>query len=146
MLHLSRSLNTSFSRCLMAGLACGIIAAILNAAYSYFYGNLTGFAVSVFDPLLIFFGVPLLFMIAGFILYEMVEYIKGGRLLFTILAIMLVIAATIVALNKYGKEMDGLLLGINLISGLILAFLLPYLATHAKIFMDNDEFSESADS
>ena len=146
MLHLSRSLNTSFSRWLMAGLACGIIAAILNAGYSYFYGKLTGFAVTVFDPLLIFFGVPLLFMIAGFILYEMVEYIKRGGLLFTVLSLLLVIIATIVALNKYGKEMDGLLLGINLISGLILAFLLPYLATHARIFMDNDEFSESADS
>ena len=146
MLHLSRSLNTSFSRCVMAGLVCGILAGVLNAGYTYLYGKVTGFTISVFDALLIFFGVPLLFIIAGFILYEMVEYIKRGRLWFTILSLLLVITAIILALASSGKAMDGHLPGVILITGLLIAFLLPYLATHARIFMDDKEFSESADS
>lgn len=142
MLHLSRSLNTSFSRCLLAGFACGILAAALNVVYALLYGRVTGFAVAMFDPLLIFVGFPLFFSIAGLILYEMVEYVKRGKMIFTVLSLLLTVTAIIVALT-YRKEMEGLLLGVILITGLLLSFLLPFLATHARIFMDNEEFTES---
>jgi hypothetical protein len=41
--------------------------------------------------------------------------------------------------------MRGLLLGIEILTGLVIALLLPFLATHPKIFMENEEFSESVD-
>jgi hypothetical protein len=41
--------------------------------------------------------------------------------------------------------MHGLLLGIEIVTGLIVALLLPFLATHPRIFMENEEFSESVD-
>jgi hypothetical protein len=47
--------------------------------------------------------------------------------------------------SQYEKGMEGFLLGITIITGLLMAFLLPYLATHAKIFMDKEELSESAE-
>jgi hypothetical protein len=147
MLHLARSINTSISRCLMAGLACGILAAVLHAGYIYLYGSVTDFTGGMLlSPLPIFIGVPLLYMLAGFILFEMVEYIKKGRLIFMILLLLLTTIAIILASTRYGEEMEGLMLGIILINGLLLSLLLPYLATHAKIFMDKEEFSESADT
>ena len=71
MMHLARSKNTSFSRSLMAGLACGIFAALWNIVYAYFYRKATDFTgAAVFEPLLIFVAFPLLFMITGFIFFE----------------------------------------------------------------------------
>ena len=46
----------------------------------------------------------------------------------------------------YNEGIEGLLLGIILITGLLISFMLPFLATHAKIFMDKEEFSESTES
>jgi hypothetical protein len=147
MLHLARSLNTSTSRCLMAGLACGILAALLNAGYTYLYGKFADISGGMLlSPLVFFIGVPILFVLAGFILFEMVEYVKKGRLIFSILFLLLTAFATIMALSRYDEGMEGLVAGHILINGLLISLLLPFLATHAKIFMDKDEYSESADA
>jgi hypothetical protein len=146
MLHLSRSLNTSTSRCLMAGLACGILAAVLNAVYTYIYGNATNLSHGMLlSPVTFFIGVPILFLAAGFIFFEMVEYIKKGRFIFSILFLLLTALATMIVLNMYEGAMEGFVAGLIIINGLLISLLLPYLATHAKLFMDRDEYSESAD-
>jgi hypothetical protein len=146
MLHLSRSLNTSTSRCLMAGLACGILAAVLNAIYTYFYGNSADLSHGMLlSPVTFFIGIPILFLLAGFILFEMVEYVKKGRIIFSILFLLLTALATIIALNRYDQGMDGLVAGLIIINGLLISLLLPYLATHAKLFMDKEEYRESED-
>ena len=141
--------NTSFSRSLMAGLICGIIAAVANAAYNFYYRKATGFESSGFiEPLIIFIAFPLLLIIAGIIFFEMVEYIKRGKLLFTILFLVLMLTAIFVDLFTQGTQQlmsgtRGLLFGMEIITGLLIAFLLPFLATHPKIFMEQEELSES---
>jgi drug/metabolite transporter (DMT)-like permease len=144
MIHLAHSKNTSISRSLMAGLACGIVAAVLNVAYSYFYRKATGFTgAALFEPLIIFIAFPLLFLIAGFIFFEMADTIKKGRPIFTILFLTLMCIGTILNLNNGVVGKEGLIMGIVLITGILIALLLPFLATHPKIFMDKEGLSES---
>ncbi|HZJ59422.1 MAG TPA: hypothetical protein VFD24_04070 [Chitinophagaceae bacterium] len=146
-MHLAATKNTSFSRSLLAGIVCGILAAILNLAYTTFYRKATDFtSFKVVEPLLIFIAFPLLFVIAGFIFFEMVENIKKGRLYFTILSLVMMGVALVFGLRQLDKGIGDLLFGIILITGLLVSLLLPFLATHPKIFMDKEELSESTDS
>jgi len=146
-MHLAATKNTSFSRSLLAGIVCGILAAILNLAYTTFYRKATDFtSFKVVEPLLIFIAFPLLFVIAGFIFFEMVENIKKGRLYFTILSLLMMGVALVFGLRQLNKGIGDLLFGIILITGLLVSLLLPFLATHPKIFMDKEELSESTDS
>lgn len=146
-MHLAATKNTSFSRSLLAGIVCGILAAILNLAYTTFYRKATDFtSFKVVEPLLIFIAFPLLFVIAGFIFFEMVENMKKGRLYFTILSLVMMGVALVFGLRQLDKGIGDLLFGIILITGLLVSLLLPFLATHPKIFMDKEELSESTDS
>jgi len=146
-MHLAATKNTSFSRSLLAGIVCGILAAILNLAYTTFYRKATDLtSFKVVEPLLIFIAFPLLFVIAGFIFFEMVENIKKGRLYFTILSLVMMGVALVFGLRQLDKGIGDLLFGIILITGLLVSLLLPFLATHPKIFMDKEELSESTDS
>ena len=146
-MHLAATKNTSFSRSLLAGIVCGILAAILNVVYTVFYRKATDFtAYKVVEPLLIFIAFPLLFVIAGFIFFEMVENIRKGRVYFTILSLIMMGVALLFGLRQLEKGIGDLLFGIILITGLLVSLLLPFLATHPKIFMDKEELSESIDS
>lgn len=146
-MHLASTRNTSFSRSLLAGMICGILAAILNVVFTAFYRKATDFtAYKVVDPLLIFIAFPLLFVIAGFIFFEMVENITKGRLYFTVLSLIMMTIALFFGLRQLEKKIGDLLSGIVLISGLLVSLLLPFLATHPKIFMDKEELSESTDA
>jgi len=145
--HSASSKNTSFSRSLLAGIVCGILAAILNLVYTVYYRKVTDFTgYKVVEPLLIFIAFPLLFVIAGFIFFEMVENIRKGRLYFTVLSLVMMAIALIFGLRQLERGIGDLLFGITLITGLIVSLLLPFLATHPKIFMDKEELAESTDS
>jgi hypothetical protein len=76
----------------------------------------------------------------------MVENIRKGRLYFTTLSLVMMAIALIFGLRPLEKGIGDLLFGIILITGLIVSLLLPFLATHPKIFMDKEELSESIDS
>jgi len=76
----------------------------------------------------------------------MVENIKKGRLYFTTVSLVMMAIALFFGLRQLEKKIGDLLFGIILISGLLVSLLLPFLATHPKIFMDNEELSESTDS
>ena len=142
--------NTSFSRSVIAGLICGIIAAVLNAVYDYFFRNATGFDKDkLISPLVIFSAVPIILIIAGVIFFEMAEFMKRGRLIFTTLFLVIMLVAIAIDLTVRGNSnslprTNGLLLGMEIVTGLIIAFLLPFLATHPWIFMENEELSESS--
>ena len=146
-MHLAAKHHTSISRSLLAGFACGIIAAFLDVVYNVIYMDASGKSGSVlFAPVLIFIGIPLFFIVGGVIFYEMVEYIKSGRLFFTLLFLLLMIIAVVTELNDGGKAMKGLVLGLVLITGLLTALLIPFFATHEKIFMDKEDLIESKET
>jgi hypothetical protein len=141
--------ESSFSRALLAGLICGIITAALVAFYTFEYRKITDFkGLGYLEPLIIFLAFPLLLVIAGFIFLGMVEQFKNGELLFVVLALLVTAGVIVfVLVTKEGPVMSGskgLLLGITAIAGLIIAFLLPFLGTHPKIFMEKEELLESA--
>jgi hypothetical protein len=143
MIHWAHSKNTSISRSIMAGLACGIVAAVLIVTYGYFFRKATGFSgVPFFEPMVLFIACPLLFVVAGAIFFGMADSVKKGGLLFTALFLTLTIVGAIVNIDG-GAEQEGLFLGMILITGTMLSFLLPYLATHPKLFMDKQELEES---
>lgn len=145
-MHLAVQKNTSLSRSLLAGLVCGIIAAFLNAGYTFFYRRATELSgYKIIEPMLIFIAFPIIFVAAGIIFFEMVENLKRGRLFFIIAFLASMVIAIIFDL-QLERGIRELLLGIIIITGLLLSFLLPFLATHPKIFMDEEELSESVDS
>jgi hypothetical protein len=141
--------ESSFSRALLAGLICGIITAALIAFYTFEYRKMTDFkGLGYIEPLLIFIAFPLLLVIAGFVFLGMVELFRNGELLFVVLALLVTIGAIVfILVTKEGPVMSGgkgLLLGVTAIAGLVIAFLLPFLGTHPKIFMEREELLESA--
>jgi hypothetical protein len=141
--------ESSFSRALLAGLICGIIGAALIAFYTFEYRKITEFkGLGFLEPMVIFIAVPLLMVLAGFLFLGMVEQFKNGEFLYILLALVLTIGGLVVVLIvKAGPVLSGskgLLLGIITIGGLISTFLLPFLGTHPKIFMEEEELLESA--
>jgi len=141
--------ESSFSRALLAGLISGIVAAVLIVIYSLEYRKITGFKeLGIVEPLIIFVTLPLLLVLAGFVFLGMVELFKQGELYFTLLALLLTVGTIIFELVfKEGQALSGskgLTIGIVAIAGLIISFLLPFLGTHPKIFMEKEELLESA--
>ncbi len=139
--------TTSFSRALLAGVICGLIAALVNVIYDFVYRRIADFHIDkLISPFPIFIGFPLMMAIAGIIFWILVEYLKQGKLVFTIIFFL----ATLVALAfdifgpNVSSQMTGLLLGMIIVSGILIAFLLPYLATHPGIFMEQEELKESS--
>jgi hypothetical protein len=141
--------NSSFSRALLAGLICGIIAAVLVLIYASQYRKLTDFTgMAYIEPLLIFIAFPLFMVFAGFVFIGMVEVFKNGELLF-IISVLLLTAGAIIFDSVYNRGplmsgREGLVFGMVLITGLIAALLLPFLGTHPKLFMEEEELLESA--
>jgi len=141
--------ESSFSRALLAGVICGIIAAVLIILYASQYRKLTGFGgLTYIEPSIIFVAGPMFMVLAGFIFLGMVEVFKNGETLFVIAALVLTVAAVIFDTVYNGGPLlsgrEGLILGVVLIAGLIVSFLLPFLGTHPKIFMEKEELLESA--
>ena len=141
--------ESSFSRALLAGVICGILSAVLVSIYTYEFRKITDFkGLGFLEPNIIFVAFPLLMVIAGFIFLGMVEVFKNGEFLFILVALLLMIGGIVfVLVSREGAVMagaTGLLLGVIGIAGLIMSFLLPFLGTHPKIFMEKEELLESA--
>ena len=98
--------TTSFSRALLAGVICGLIAALVNVVYDFVYRRITDFhSDKLISPFPIFMGFPLMMAIAGIIFWILVEYLKQGKLVFTIIFFL----ATLVALafDIFGQMSAG---------------------------------------
>jgi len=145
-MHLAAQKNTSLSRSLLAGLVSGLIGAFLAAGYTFFYRKATDISgYKIVEPMLIFLVIPIIVISTGLIFFELADNMKKGRMFFTIISLFVTLAAIFLVL-KLDKGIRELLLGIVLITGLLISFLLPFLATHPKLFMDEEELSESAES
>ena len=146
MQHFAAQKNTSLSRSLLAGLVSGLVGAFLAAGYTFFYRKATDVSgYKIVEPMLIFLVIPIIVISTGLIFFEMADNMKKGRMFFTIISLFVTLAAIVLVL-KLDKGIRELLLGIVLITGLLISFLLPFLATHPKLFMDEEELSESVDS
>jgi hypothetical protein len=132
-----------FSKSLLAGLLSGIVAAAANLVYSIVYRESTGFATAeIIMPLSIFIGFPILLAMAGGAYYLLQGHLHAGNRWFIFLCIALMaslVLATILDTKRNGgalfSGLRGLCLGMEIITCLLAAFLIPYLARHPKIYV-----------
>lgn len=128
----------TFSRSVMAGLFAGIVATLVNLVFDFFYREVTQFNPSqVVNVASIIFASILFSIVAGLLYYFIVPYANKSRLLFVILFIALTVFFTYLAFTvhrsddaKVSSQFHGLFGGVIIITGVIDALLIPYMARH----------------
>ena len=139
---------TLLSRGILAGLFVGILASAINLLFEYIYRSATSYQFAEYVNInsIIFFTIPTL-VAAGIVYAVIMQYVKKGRWVYTILALALTaIVALFIPLGPNmlpnGEAMPasarGLTMGIEIITGLMGAFALPYFAEHPKIWSDTN--------
>lgn len=131
------------TRGIMGGLFVGIGAAVINLLFELVYRKITGYEFSEYVNInsIIFFTIPTL--VVGGIVYSIIrEYVKKGMLVYMIGAGVLTIVVAFIPLGPNmlptGAPMPasarGLTLGIEIITGLLGTFALPYFVEHPKVW------------
>ena len=133
------------TRGILGGLFVGIATAVLGLAFDFIYRKVTNYQFSEYVNInsIIFFCIPT--MVVGGIVYSLLlEYVKNGLMIYIVLCVVLTIVVAFIPLGPNmlpsGKQMPGaarnLTMGIEIITGLMGAFALPYFAKHAEIWGD----------
>lgn len=136
--------QTRLSKDLLTGVFAGILATLANLAYDYFYRDFAKFYPSeIINVSSIIFGTMLLFTIAGIIYYLLTKFIKRGDIVYIVIFCALSVFCFIGSMHvnrsadpNITEEFRGLLLGTVAISGLMVAFLIPYLTRHDTLYID----------
>lgn len=133
---------TNFSKCVLAGLVVGIIGAVLSIIYNSVYRELTEYSFSeIINIYSLTLGISLLLLLIGMLYYVLDKAIKKGSSVFTLLFIIVTALCVFLTLRNAGSGTindhgaKGLYIGLELIMGVLIAFLLPYLARHPKIYI-----------
>ncbi len=141
--HATSYKYTLLSRGILGALFMGIITCVLNLGFDFVYRKITGYQVAEFVNInsIIFFTIPT--MIAAGIVYSIiVGNVKRGTLVYATLAVILTIIVAFIPLGPNmlpsGEEMPatarGLTMGIEILTGIMSAFALPYMVEHPKIW------------
>jgi cytochrome bd-type quinol oxidase subunit 2 len=134
------------TRGILGGLFVGIGAAVINLAFDFMYRKITGYEFAQYVNInsIIFFTIPTL-VVAGIVYSLTVEYLKKkGAIIYMVLAAIL---TTVVAFIPLGPNMmpsgeampasaRGLTMGIEIITGVLGTFALPYFAEHPGVWGD----------
>jgi hypothetical protein len=134
--------KTSFSKSLLAGLLTGIVAALLNLIYMIIYREATGFATAkIIMPLSIFLGFPILLGLAGCAYFLLKKHLARGASWFVFFSIALMVALVLITFLDTSESgggifsgLRGLCLGMEIITCLLSAILIPWLASHPNIY------------
>ena len=131
-------LTNSFVRALVAGFIAGIVAAAANFGYVMFYRSATGNSYGAISLLTIFVGIPVLLTVAGLLFSWLKRYVYKGTMWYSVLFILFVVFVIFTGLMAPGKisleGYKGILIGVEIITGLIAIFLVPYIARVLSIF------------
>jgi hypothetical protein len=136
--------STNLSKSILAGLLTGVIAAMINLIYVIIFRESSRFSGDeiIVMPLTIFVGLPILLVLVGCAYYLFQKHLISGTLWFVVLCLvgmLVLIAVTIrdtwMNTGTLLSGARGLFLGLVVITFLLAAFLLPYLARHSKIFL-----------
>lgn len=130
-------------RFLLGGLLTGIIAAVLVLVYNVIYRRESDFyTFEIVMPFTIFLVFPLFELLCGGVYYLFAGHLRKGRQVFTTILILLTIASVIgtAFIDNSHQEMilrgfRGLLMGIEVIAGLLAALLIPYFVHHSRMYM-----------
>ena len=134
--------QTRLSKTLLTGVFAGIIATLVNLVYDYFYRDFVKFYPSEFiNVSSIIFATMLLFLIAGIIYFLLSKFIKYGDIVYIVLFCALTVICFIASMHvnrssnpSISEEFRGLLLGTVAVTGLLAAFLIPYLTKHDTLY------------
>jgi len=134
--------QTNFSKCLLAGVATGITIIPISLIYNFIYRHFTNFAVSwVINVTSIIFASFILSTLAGLLYYFLVPFLKKSKNLYTLLFIVLTVAVIFLGFHMQrsnnpviSNQFRGLYLGDVVITGIAIAFLIPWLARHKNSF------------
>ena len=134
--------QTTFSKCLLAGLATGILIIPLSLVYNFIYRHVTNFTISwIINVTLIIFASFIVSIIAGLLYYFIVPYLKKSANIYTLLFIVITIVVVYLGFQiqrsdsaLITKQFRGLYLGDVIITGLATAFIIPWLARHKNAF------------
>ena len=142
--------STSFSdslptRGILGGLFVGIATAVLGLAFDFIYRKITGYEFAEYINInsIIFFCIPTL-VVGGIVYSLLLQYLKNGLTVYVVLCIIL---TTVVAFIPLGPNMlptgqaippsaRGLTVGLEILTGAMGTFALPYFAKHSEIWDD----------
>lgn len=133
------------TRGILGGLFVGIATAVLGLAFDFIYRKITNYQFSEYINInsIIFFCIPTL--VVGGIVYSIIaEYLKNGVVIYMVLCVLLTILVAFIPLGPNmlptGEQMPasarGLTMGIEIITGTMGAFALPYFAKHPEVWGD----------
>lgn len=133
------------ARGILGGLFVGIATAVLGLAFDFIYRKITGYEFAEYINInsIIFFCIPTL-VVGGIVYSVLLQYLKKGLTVYVVLCIIL---TTVVAFIPLGPNMlptgqpmpasaRGLTVGIEIITGAMGTFALPYFAKHSEIWND----------
>src|SRR5262249_33439639 len=132
----------TLGRCLLAGLLTGIISAVIIILFNVIYRREMHFiAYAIVMPISVFMAFPFFHLVAGGFFFLFIAHLKRRSITFTILILVLTVLAVFVTAYA-GDTSDptvetfrGLLVGLEIIGGLLTAFLTPYLVRHPTLFL-----------
>jgi len=128
--------HSPFYKSLMAGLFAGIVITIVNLIYNSIYRGVTKFNPSqIVNVTSIIFVSLIVSVLAGILYYLIVWYAHKTRFLYIVLLFILTVIFTYVAFNVtrssnaiVSSQFHILFAGVVIITGLVNALLIPYMA------------------
>jgi len=133
-------------RCLLGGLFTGIIAAVVAIIFNRIYRgetNLIAFAVVM--PISIFTAFPFFNLIMGGVYFLFIRNLRRGARVFIV--VFLLAALSSIVLTRYtGSRTDhlvvqfkGLVVGLEIIEGVLGAFLIPFFVNHPTMYLTDKD-------
>jgi hypothetical protein len=136
----------TLGRCLLAGLLTGIIAAVIVSIFNIIYRRETELiAYAVVMHLSIFMAFPFFHLVSGGFYFLFVDHLKKGTLVFVIIMLLGTLISALItgyAGNRTDPTVEafrGLLMGLEIIGGLLGALLIPYLVRHPGLFLTPED-------
>jgi DMSO reductase anchor subunit len=136
--------NTPLSKAVLGSLLAGIIATIINLIYDHVYRSITHYYFSEIFSLYALIAFTILICMAGGILYFFItKYFNKGTLIYIIVAVVLTIIALLMHVTanmpngeSISSNVNGLKIGLDVITGGSAAFLVPYFAQHPRLWSE----------
>ena len=133
--------QTDLSRGILSGLFAGLVGAIANSIFSIVYRGINSFyEFNGVDITVIVFGSILQLIACGLVFYFFVHYLRKGvityRLVVILITALILFVGLIVRRSVMGEvpyDFKFLVVGTQVIIGLLATFFIPYLFYHDKI-------------
>jgi hypothetical protein len=137
----------TLGRCLLGGLFTGIIGAVVAVVFNVVYRgavDLTAYAIVVM-PVSIFMLFPLFNLIAGGVYFLFIQHLKKGAPLFImVFALVMLLGAAVTwftgsTSDRTEDEFKGLVVGLELIEGILGAILIPFFVNHPGLYLTDKD-------